>query len=61
VLVVDFSVSGTMKGLLARIHRRHGSVKLDDMIAMLKQAGLSIVESGAFGMKEMQFVLAMAP
>jgi ubiquinone/menaquinone biosynthesis C-methylase UbiE len=59
VLAVDFGVSGKKKGLLAHIHRRHGSVKLDDMIAVLNQAGLNTVESGALGMKDIQFALAM--
>jgi ubiquinone/menaquinone biosynthesis C-methylase UbiE len=59
VLAVDFGVSGKKKGLLAHIHRRHGSVKLDDMIAVLNQAGLNTVESGALGIKDIQFALAM--
>jgi hypothetical protein len=61
VLALDFVTSGKKKGLLARIHRRHGSVKLHDIIAVLSQAGMNIVESGAVGMKDMHFVLATAP
>jgi ubiquinone/menaquinone biosynthesis C-methylase UbiE len=61
VIAVDFATSGKKKGLLAHLHRRHGSVKLSDVIAVLSQAGLSVVESGALGMKDMHFVLATAP
>jgi ubiquinone/menaquinone biosynthesis C-methylase UbiE len=61
VLAIDFATSGKKKGFLARLHRRHGSVQLHDIIAALSQAGLNIVESGAVGMKDMHFVLATAP
>jgi ubiquinone/menaquinone biosynthesis C-methylase UbiE len=61
VLAVDFGSSGKKRGLLARIHPRHGSVSLGDIIAVLNDAGLKIVESGAVGVKNMQFALATAP
>jgi ubiquinone/menaquinone biosynthesis C-methylase UbiE len=61
VLALDFASSGKKKGLLARLHRRHGSVKLNDIIAVLSQAGFNIVQSGAVGMNDMSFVLATAP
>jgi ubiquinone/menaquinone biosynthesis C-methylase UbiE len=61
VLAIDFATSGEKKGLLAHLHRRHGSVKLDDIIGVLSQAGLNIVDSGAVGVKDMHFVLATAP
>jgi ubiquinone/menaquinone biosynthesis C-methylase UbiE len=61
VLALDFASSGKKKGLLARLHRRHGSVKLHDIIAVLNNAGFTIVESGAVGMNDMGFVLATAP
>ena len=61
VLAVDFGTPGKERGLLARIHRRHGSVSLADIIAVLSDAGLKIVESGALGVKNMQFALATAP
>ena len=61
VLVVDFLSSGKKKGILDHLHRRHGSVKLDDIIAVLSGAGLNIVDSGAVGKKDMQFVLATTP
>lgn len=60
-LVVDFGSSAKKGGLINHFHRRHGSVKLIDMIHVLSQAGLNIVSSGAVGMKDMQFVLATAP
>jgi hypothetical protein len=31
------------------------------MIALLSEAGLNIVESGAVGLRDLQFVLATAP
>ena len=61
VLVVDFGSSAKKKGIVGHLHQRHGSVKLDDMIDVLSEAGLRIVESGALGMKDMQFVLATVP
>jgi ubiquinone/menaquinone biosynthesis C-methylase UbiE len=61
LLAVDFASSGKKKGLLAQLHRRHGSVKLHDIIAELNQVGFNIVESGAVGMNDMSFVLATAP
>jgi len=61
VLVVDFVSSGKKNGLVGLMHRRHGSVKLDDIIQVLRQGGLNIVESGAVRMKDVQFVLASAP
>ena len=57
-LAVDFGSSAKQKGLVAHFHRRHGSVKLDDMRNLFSQAGLNLVESGALGMKDLQFVLA---
>ncbi len=61
VLVVDFESSDNNKGLLGHLHRRHGFVKLDDIIKVLSQVGLNVVESSAVGMNGMQFVLATAP
>src|SRR5262249_5964096 len=62
VLAVDFGGTGRKKrGLLAHLHQRHGHVKLPDMIAVLSEAGLSSVESGAVGIKDLNFVLAAAP
>jgi ubiquinone/menaquinone biosynthesis C-methylase UbiE len=61
VLAVDFGgVAVERKGLFAHFHR-HGHVNLRDIIAILTEAGLNIVESGAVGIRDLQFVLAMAP
>jgi ubiquinone/menaquinone biosynthesis C-methylase UbiE len=62
VLAVDFEgTTDQGKGLLAHFHRRHGHVKLRDLITLLSEAGLTIVDSGAVGIRDLQFVLAMAP
>jgi ubiquinone/menaquinone biosynthesis C-methylase UbiE len=61
VLAVDFGGSAQgRRGLFAHFHR-HGHINLPDMIALLNEAGLNIVESGAVGMRDLLFVLAMAP
>jgi ubiquinone/menaquinone biosynthesis C-methylase UbiE len=61
VLVVDFARSaGEKKGIFSHLHR-HGHVSLGDMIAVVSEAGLAIVESGAVGIGDLQFVLATAP
>jgi ubiquinone/menaquinone biosynthesis C-methylase UbiE len=61
VLAVDFgSAAEERKGLFAHFHR-HGHVNLRDIIAVISEAGLNIVESGAVGIRDLQFVLAMAP
>src|SRR6266700_4977925 len=58
VMVVDFEGSAHRDtGLLAHFHR-HGHVRVGDMVALLEGAGLSIVDSGAVGFRDLQFVLA---
>jgi ubiquinone/menaquinone biosynthesis C-methylase UbiE len=59
VLAVDFGAV-EKKGFLAHFHR-HGHVNLGDIIAILSEAGLSIGESGAVRIRNLQFVLTMAP
>jgi ubiquinone/menaquinone biosynthesis C-methylase UbiE len=62
VLAVDFGGAGPeKKSLLDHFHRRHGHVSLPDIIAVLSEAGLNCVESGAVGIRDLQFVLAAAP
>jgi len=62
VLAVDFEGTERKKrGILSHLHRRHGHVKLPDLIAVLDNAGLRIVESGAVGVLDLNFVLATAP
>ncbi|MPZ30244.1 MAG: methyltransferase domain-containing protein [Rhodospirillales bacterium] len=61
VLAVDFGGSApARRGFFARFHR-HGHVSLRDIAALLSEAGLTTVESGAVGMRDLQFVLATAP
>jgi ubiquinone/menaquinone biosynthesis C-methylase UbiE len=61
VLAVDFGgAARERRSLLAHFHR-HGHVNLRDIIAVLSEAGLNIVESGAVGISDLQFVLAAAP
>jgi ubiquinone/menaquinone biosynthesis C-methylase UbiE len=61
VLAVDFGGSARgRRGPLTHFHR-HGNVKLRDIIALLSEADLNSVKSGAVGIGGLQFVLAMAP
>jgi ubiquinone/menaquinone biosynthesis C-methylase UbiE len=61
VLVVDFGgTSEKRRGFFARLHR-HGHVSLTEMVGVLTEAGLNIRESGAVGVRDLQFVLAAAP
>lgn len=60
VLAVDFAPRTEPKGLLRGLHR-HGHVKLDDIVAMLEAAGLTVSESGELGYRNLQFALAIAP
>jgi ubiquinone/menaquinone biosynthesis C-methylase UbiE len=62
VLAIDFGgADRKKKKFLDHFHHRHGHVDLKDVIAMLNGAGLHIVESGAVGMRDLNFVLAAAP
>jgi ubiquinone/menaquinone biosynthesis C-methylase UbiE len=56
LLAVDF-VKSSGKGLLAHFHR-HGRVDPRDLIALVSEAGLSVVESGPVGQWDLQFVLS---
>ncbi len=61
MLAVDFARPAEgKKGLLDHFHH-HGYVNLHDLVALLTEAGLNIVESGAVGIGDLQFVLASAP
>lgn len=61
LLVVDFAdAAGTRRGLLARFHR-HGHVDPRDLAVLVNDAGLAVVESGAVGVSDLQFVLAAVP
>lgn len=62
VLVVDFGEPSREKTtLLSHFHQCHGHVGLRDIIAVLNEADLNIIESGAVGIRDLQFVLAAAP
>jgi hypothetical protein len=41
--------------------RRRGHVSLRDISALLSDAGLKVVESGAVGFRDLQFALATSP
>jgi len=61
VLAVDFGQPAEGKrGLLDHFHH-HGYLNLADLVTLLTEAGLGIVESGAVGIGDLQFVLAAAP
>jgi ubiquinone/menaquinone biosynthesis C-methylase UbiE len=61
VLAVDFARPAQgKKGLLDHFHH-HGYVDLHDLVALLTEAGLNTVESGAAGIGDLQFALAAAP
>ena len=61
VLAVDFGTSPSQKrGIVSHFHR-HGHISLAEIIAIFSEAGLDIVESGAVGISDLQFVLAAAP
>src|SRR5262249_52913582 len=61
VLAIDFGKSARQhKGLLHPFHHRHGHVAPDEIIAVLNEAGLNPVESGAVGIRDLQFLVATA-
>jgi ubiquinone/menaquinone biosynthesis C-methylase UbiE len=57
VLAVDFGTSPAQRGIVAHFHR-HGHVSLAEIIAIFTETGLSIVESGAVGISDLQYLLA---
>lgn len=62
VLAIDFAAPGPdRKRLLDHIHRRHGHVALEEIVALFGDAGLKVVESGAVGMRDLRFVVATVP
>jgi ubiquinone/menaquinone biosynthesis C-methylase UbiE len=59
-LVVDFASSSKAQGgWLHQLHR-HGRVRPADIIGLVNGAGMSVVESGPLGMRDLHFVLARA-
>ncbi len=60
VLTVDFGrPTAGRKSFIEHFHR-HGRVDLGDIVTLLSEAGLGIIESGAVGMRDLNFVLAVA-
>ena len=61
VLAVDFGTTPTQRrGIVAHFHR-HGHISLAEIVAIFSEAGMSILESGAVGISDLQFALATAP
>lgn len=59
VLAVDFEgFSDQRRSLLSHFHRPHGHVRARDIAALFAEAGLSAVETGPVGVRDLQFVLA---
>jgi hypothetical protein len=47
------------KGIISHLHRR-GHLSLDKVIELLSASGLTVVESGAVGVKDLHFTVATA-
>ena len=61
VLVIDFGLeSRQRKSILDHIHRRHGSVDVKEIEALLTAAGLEVIESGPVGTRHLHYVVAKA-
>jgi ubiquinone/menaquinone biosynthesis C-methylase UbiE len=59
-LAVDFASSSKAQGgLLHRLHR-HGRVRPSDIVELLTGAGMTVLESGPIGMRDLHYVLALA-
>lgn len=58
VLVVDFASSSKAQGgLLHRLHR-HGRVRPEEIVRLIEGANLTVVETGALGLRDLHYVLA---
>lgn len=61
VLAVDFGTTPSQKrGIVAHFHR-HGHISLAEIVTILTEGGLKVVNEGAVGISDLQFVLAEAP
>ena len=61
MLAVDFATPTTKRrGILGRLHR-HGGVTLDAIVALLRDAGLRVEETGSVGVSDLRFAVAVAP
>lgn len=62
VLLVDFGKPAKKaRGFAGHFRHRHGHVDLMDMLGLLEGAGFHPIDSGAVGIKNLQFVLAASP
>jgi ubiquinone/menaquinone biosynthesis C-methylase UbiE len=60
-LAVDFaSSSAAQGGFLGRLHR-HGRVKPEQISALLTGGGLTVLDRGPIGMRDLHYVLAIKP
>ena len=57
VLAVDFAPTVRHGGILAHL-RRHSHSDLPDIIALFRGEGFNIAESGAVGVRDLQFIVA---
>jgi ubiquinone/menaquinone biosynthesis C-methylase UbiE len=61
VLVVDFGPAPRgRRSLIGHLHR-HGHLALRDIVALLGDAGLDVLESGAVGTRSLHYALAGRP
>ena len=62
LLVIDFAkpAAPRPRGILGHLHR-HGHIGLDEVLAMVSEAGLHVQRSGDVGTSDLQFVLATKP
>ena len=62
VLLVDFARPEAKKrGFAGHFRHRHGHVDVAEIVALLNGAGFHSVESGAVGVRDLQFALARSP
>jgi ubiquinone/menaquinone biosynthesis C-methylase UbiE len=59
VLAIDFGASSGKRGIVAHFHR-HGHINLAEMVALFGKNGWKISESGAVGIGDLEYVLAVA-
>jgi ubiquinone/menaquinone biosynthesis C-methylase UbiE len=62
VLLVDFAIPASKRRRFgAYLRHRHGHVELQEILGLLEGAGFHSIESGAVGVKNLHFALAMQP
>jgi ubiquinone/menaquinone biosynthesis C-methylase UbiE len=61
VLAVDFGTSPSQgKGIVAHFHR-HGHISFAELVGLFGEAGMRVAESGAVGIVDLKYVVAVAP